>query len=48
MVDFLPTPDGVYETSKALHEIYGVLHYLVTERIRMDDVFYDQQEKNKF
>ena len=38
--DFFPTAGGALLTSRALHEIYGILNYLATDRIRWEDVFY--------
>lgn len=38
--DFLPTAGGAVTTSRALHEIYGILSYLVTDKIRSEDIFY--------
>lgn len=38
--DFLPTAGGAEVTSRALHEIYGIVSYLLTDKIRLEDVFY--------
>tara|TARA_R110000868_G_scaffold189695_1_gene432826 strand:+ start:13501 stop:14292 length:792 start_codon:yes stop_codon:yes gene_type:complete len=39
--DFLPSFKGVKTNAKALYELFGIVEYLMAERIRMDDVFYE-------
>ena len=43
--DFFPTAGGARTTTRALHEIYGILNYLLTDKIRYEDVFYSREKK---
>ncbi len=35
---YLPTPEGALLTSKAMYEIYGLATYLITGKIKMEDL----------
>lgn len=38
--DFLPSFKGVEVTAKAMYEMFGIVEYILTERVRVADVFY--------
>lgn len=41
--DYLPSYVGVKTNARALYEIYAIVDYLISDHIRMDDVFYKQK-----
>lgn len=41
--DYLPSFKGVKTNARALYEIYAIVDYLISDHIRMDDVFYKQK-----
>lgn len=38
--DYLPTAEGVHLTSNTLYEIYGIISYLISGKIKMSDLTY--------
>jgi uncharacterized SAM-binding protein YcdF (DUF218 family) len=41
--DYLPSYRGIKTNASALYEIYAIMDYLISDHIRLDDLFYKQK-----